>query len=81
MTCSSRRAIEKIDFLNMDIEGGEPSALAGFDIKKYRPELVCVEAAPNVRESLIEYFRANDYERIDDYLEHDTVNWYYRPRP
>jgi FkbM family methyltransferase len=75
-----REGIEKIDFMNMDIEGAEPAALAGFDIKKYRPELVCIEVARKNRESVIEYFRANDYERIDAYDEQDDVNWYFRPR-
>ncbi|MEI8344938.1 MAG: FkbM family methyltransferase, partial [Candidatus Omnitrophota bacterium] len=34
--------ITKIDLLSLDIELGEPAALAGFDIDKYRPRLVCV---------------------------------------
>ena len=66
--------------MNMDIEGGEPDALRGFDIKKYRPKLVCIEAEPNIRKSLLEYFDANDYERINEYLKHDSGNWYFRPR-
>jgi len=75
-----KQGVEKVDFMNMDIEGGEPDALMGFDIKKYRPELVCIEAAPNSRKSLSEYFEANDYERIDEYLKYDVINWYYRPK-
>jgi FkbM family methyltransferase len=73
--------IEKIDFLSMDIEGGEPTALAGFDIRRFRPELVCIEASLSVREQIEAYFAAHDYERIDAYLEYDSVNWYYRPKP
>jgi FkbM family methyltransferase len=37
-----RMSIKNIDFLNMDIERWEPRALAGFDIKKYHPDLVCI---------------------------------------
>jgi FkbM family methyltransferase len=72
--------VEKIDFLSMDIEGAEPQALAGFDIERFRPELVCVEAGEPVREFLLAYFEEHDYERIDEYLTHDPANWYFRPR-
>ena len=74
------RGIEKIDFLSMDIEESEPPALAGFDIERFRPELVCIEASPSIREQLLAYFDAHGYERIDRYLEADPINWYFRPR-
>jgi FkbM family methyltransferase len=35
--------IERFDFLSMDIEGGAPKALAGLDIERFAPELVCIE--------------------------------------
>lgn len=41
-----REGLERIDFLNMDIELAEPKALAGFDIERFRPSLVCIEAHP-----------------------------------
>ena len=34
---------EKIDFLNLDVEGNELNVLKSFNFKKYRPELICVE--------------------------------------
>jgi FkbM family methyltransferase len=71
--------IEHIDFLKIDINGTEPTALAGFDIKRYRPELVHVEAHAKNHESLMKYFEENDYERIDAYLKYDQVNWYFTP--
>jgi hypothetical protein len=64
----------------MDIEGSEPTALAGFDIERFRPELVVIEAAPDNRAAIAAYFAAHGYERIDAYLEHDAFNWYFRPR-
>ena len=72
--------IEKIDFLSMDIELSEPPALAGFDIERFKPELVCVEAATPIREQLMEYFTLHGYERIDKYMKHDKVNWYFTPK-
>jgi FkbM family methyltransferase len=75
------RGIEKIDFLSMDIEESEPAALAGFDIERFRPDLVCIEASPSVRSQILAYFAAHGYERIERYLERDPVNWYFRPAP
>lgn len=73
--------IAKIDFLSIDIEGAEPLALAGFDIERFRPELVCVEAhtTKEIEVFLMDYFTQHGYERIEAYLSHDIVNWYFRP--
>lgn len=71
----TQNGIEHIDFLSMDIEGSEPQALAGFDIGRFRPELVCIEAAPRIRERIMEYFSAHGYERLDQYFQYDSVNW------
>jgi FkbM family methyltransferase len=73
-----REGFAKIDFLSMDIEQGEPAALAGFDIERFAPELVCVEAFGPINEQLLGYFAAHGYERIDAYLAHDEHNWYFR---
>ena len=75
------RGIEKIDFLSMDIEGAEPMALAGFDIQRFRPRLVCIEAhtSPEQEQQLMKYFEVNGYQRLDEYLDHDIVNWYFAP--
>jgi FkbM family methyltransferase len=74
-----QQGVERIDFLSMDIEGAEPKALAGFDIQKYKPRLVCIESSPEIRDAIMEYFTSHGYERIDAYLQHDAVNWYFRP--
>jgi FkbM family methyltransferase len=76
-----KQAVTEIDFLSMDIEEGEPAALAGFDIERFKPELVCIEVSPSVRDKIVAYFAAHGYERIDEYTKHDSVNWYYRPKP
>jgi FkbM family methyltransferase len=75
-----REGVEKIDFLSMDINGAEPIALRGFDIKRFKPELVSVEANVHRREELLEYFEENGYSRIDEYLEHDRIDWYFKPK-
>jgi len=75
----SQNSIEHIDFLSMDIEGAEPKALAGFAIEKYKPRLVCIESSPEIRDAILQYFAAHGYERVDEYLAYDSVNWYFRP--
>jgi hypothetical protein len=74
-----RNGVEKLDFLSMDIELGEPAALAGFDIERFRPELVCIEVSPSTLEPISAYFAEHGYVRIEEYGEHDSVNWYFRP--
>ena len=71
--------VERIDFLSMDIEGAEPKALAGFDIGKYKPRLVCIESSPHIRDAILQYFTTRGYERIEEYQQYDAVNWYFRP--
>jgi len=71
--------VSQIAFLSMDIEGAEPLALARFDIDRFRPELACVEAKPANREALIAYFAEHGYQRLERYLQYDTVNYYFTP--
>ncbi len=72
--------IERIDFLSMDIEGSELLALAGFNIEKYRPELICVEVGRSTSGRILDYFTKHNYERIGKYLLIDHLNWYFKPK-
>ncbi len=72
--------VGEIDFLSMDIEGSEPAALEGFDIERFRPKLVCIEAGRSTRERIRRYFESHAYRRIEEYLQRDSVNWYFEPR-
>ncbi len=72
---------EAIDLLSMDIEEAEPMALAGFDIARFAPELICIEHSPSVADRILAYFTDHGYERIDRYVERDPINWYFRPVP
>lgn len=71
-----QNGVSKIDLLSIDIEGAEPLALAGFDIERFRPRLVCVEANRN-REKILRYFADHGYRQIQRYLEHDKMNYYF----
>lgn len=76
----SKVGLTKVDFVSMDIESGEPAALAGFDVERYRPDLVCIEVSEGVRARVTAYFEAHAYERIARYDNFDTINWYFRPK-
>jgi hypothetical protein len=76
-----RENIQKIDFLSMDIELAEPRALAGFDIERFGPALVCIEAHEEVRQELLDYFARHRYVVVGKYLRADTQNLYFMPLP
>jgi FkbM family methyltransferase len=74
-----RTGVERFDLLSMDIELAEPSALAGFDIQRYRPALVCIEAHEEVRRKVLDYFAGHRYRRIETYVGLDPLNYYFTP--
>ena len=71
--------LRRIDFVSMDIELSEPKALAGFDIGKYQPSLVCIEAHPEVRQQILDYFASRRYTVVGKYLRADPKNLYFQP--
>jgi FkbM family methyltransferase len=75
----ARENVTAIDFLSMDIELGEPKALRGFDVERFRPALVCIEAHPEVRQQILDYFSARHYVVAGKYLRVDTHNLYFVP--
>ena len=76
----TQEKIDRIDFLSMDIELSEPKALAGFDIRRFSPGLVCIEAHREVRQALLNYFHDHGYVVIGKYLGADPFNLYFTPR-
>jgi FkbM family methyltransferase len=74
-----REGVERIDFLSVDVELGEEAALAGFDIEKYRPALVCIEMHRQVRRPLFDYFSKHGYVLLKKYEGLDPANSYFIP--
>jgi FkbM family methyltransferase len=74
-----RNDVRKVDFVNMDIELAEPKALAGFDVSRFRPDLVCVEAHLAVRQAILDYFASQNYVIVGRYLRADQHNLYFTP--
>lgn len=52
---------EAIDFVSIDVEGAELEVLGGFDIARWRPQLVLVESPPERLAKLREYFVTHGY--------------------
>jgi FkbM family methyltransferase len=75
----AKHGVTAFDFLSMDIELSEPKALAGFEVRRYRPELVCIEAHPEVRQQILDYFARHGYVMVGKYLPADEHNLYFTP--
>lgn len=76
-----RVGITTIDYLSMDIEREEPKALAGFDLGRFKPRLVCIEAHVPVRQQIINYFASREYVVVGKYWTVDGANLYFMPAP
>jgi len=72
-----RSGVERIDLLSIDVEGFHEEVLAGFDVERWKPELVCIEEEGWFA---IPWFRAHGYEPIERYRDRDIVNWYFAPK-
>jgi FkbM family methyltransferase len=71
--------VQGIDYMSIDIELWEPKALAGFDIDRFRPKLVCIETHPEVRQQILDYFAHHHYSVLGKYLRADVNNLYFTP--
>ena len=64
-TILKNHEINKIDYLNIDVEGNEENVLDGFAIKKYSPELVSIEIhsekCPPTNNKIYKFFTSNGY--------------------
>ena len=71
--------VSAIDLLSVDVELSEPKVLAGFDIDRFKPMLVCIEAHPEVRQQILDYFARHAYVTVGRYLRVDVQNLYFTP--
>jgi FkbM family methyltransferase len=74
-----RLQVKGIDLLSIDVELAEPKVLAGFDIGKTKPAFVCIEAHPEVRQQILDYFVEHRYVVVGRYLRADNYNLYFAP--
>ena len=77
----AREKATRIDFLSMDIEGAEPLALTGLDLRRYPPELTCIEvSSPENARFIAEYFALRGCREVSAYRAVDGINRYYTCR-
>lgn len=63
-----------VHFMKVDVEGFEYEALEGNDWKKYRPEMLCVEANhPSSKHDVAAFLATHNYEKVYN----DGLNDYY----
>jgi FkbM family methyltransferase len=74
-----KEGIRHVDFVSMDIELHEPHALKGFDIERFKPDMVCVEALLPVRQQILDYFARHHYVIVGRYMWVDLENLYFKP--
>ena len=48
-------------------------------MQRFQPALVCIEAHPEVRQQILDYFAQRNYVVIGKYLRADPQNLYFRP--
>jgi FkbM family methyltransferase len=73
------RDVSRIDFLSIDVEGAEAAVLAGFDLRRYRPALVCVEVDKPGRERIFAAFGAAGYRELEAYRGVNEWNAFFTP--
>jgi len=64
--------VTRVDFLSLDVEGAELDVLAGFDLAKWRPQLILIEDFLYDGDKRA-YLRAHGYRLI---RRTDYNNWY-----
>jgi hypothetical protein len=60
----------------LDIELHKPQALKGFDIDRFKPAFVCIEALLPVRQQILDYFTRHPYVLVGKYLWLDEEDLY-----
>ena len=74
-----RLGITGFDLLSVDVELAEPKVLAGFDVGRFKPLLVCIEGHAEVRQQILDYFATHGYVLLGRYLRADIQNLYFAP--
>ena len=71
--------VGQVDLLSIDVELSEPKVLVGFNVEKYKPSFVCIEAHSETRQNILDYFARHRYVVVGKYLRADTRNLYFVP--
>ena len=77
-----RRGVTKVNHLTIDIEGAELQALAGFDIQRFKPDLICIEVYGRGKvgaKAIRDHMESNGYGIVKEYKSNTVANWYFAP--
>jgi FkbM family methyltransferase len=66
-----KNKIKKVDFLCLDVEGYELSALQGLDFDYCRPTYILVEA--RFKDEIINFLTLNSYQAVDHFNDYDIL--------
>ena len=80
-TLLDREGVRRVDFLSMDIEQAEPMALAGFDIRRFRPRLICIEMQKETKDAINACLTGHGWVEVEKYRQWDSVNAWFVPGP
>lgn len=71
----NRHNISGINFVSLDVEGYEISVLNGFDLEKYKPDYIMIEATTfhNRRNAIFDYMNDKKYVIIDELSCNDVL--------
>ncbi len=72
----ARNGVQRVDLLSIDVENHTRAVLAGFDLQRWQPELVCIEDDGTL---VVPWFRERGYAPIARYRLRDVSNWYFAP--
>ena len=67
--------VEKVDFLSLDVEGYEISALKGVNFGKHRPSFICVEVWENypTSDEVLAFLPENGYKLVEKLSKQDYL--------
>ena len=71
--------LRKIDFSRWTSSSTSRQALKGFDIDRFKPALVCIEALLPVRQQILDYFTEHGTSLVGKYIWVDLENLYFAP--
>lgn len=66
-------AVEHVDFMSLDLEGFEASALAGLDLRQRGPDWLLVEVIGDERRQGVERVIGDSYETVEEITEGDVL--------
>lgn len=75
--------LPRIDFMSIDVEASNLDCLAGIDLARHRPRLICMETGnpmSHERRDIIDHFESAGFEVVPQFRRYEAPNTWFRPR-